>query len=230
MTRKKLKRFAENKTFPHFFERSHKELLEKTFEFKGKWSEKFFGNSNPIILEIGCGKGEYTIGLARQYPHKNFIGIDIKGARMWRGAKTVKDENIKNAAFIRSQAGLLNLWFDKNEISEIWFTFPDPQPGARVNKRLTSPRYLKMFARVLKPNGIIHLKTDSDLLFEYTVEMAKTERHRIINQINNVYNGQISGPLTEIQTFYEQMWLKEGKTIKYISFQLNSSYYEQEQK
>ncbi|PLW94186.1 MAG: tRNA (guanosine(46)-N7)-methyltransferase TrmB [Marinilabiliales bacterium] len=227
MTKKKLQRFAENTTFPHFFERSYAELTDKPFEHKGTWSRSFFGNDNPLVLEVGCGKGEYTVGLANRFPNKNFIGIDIKGARMWRGAKTIANDGIKNAAFVRSQAGLIDLWFAKNEVSEIWFTFPDPQPGARENKRLTSPRYLKIFTKVLKPDGIIHLKTDSDLLYEYTANMAKTERQRIIHQIDNVYNGQISGPLTEIQTFYEQMWLKEGKTIKYISFHLNPSYYEQ---
>ena len=227
MAKKKLQRFDENRTFDHYFEHSHSELTEKTFEFKGKWSLDFFGNNNPLILEIGCGKGEYTVGLARRFPKKNFIGIDIKGARIWRGAKTIAEEGIKNAAFVRTQAGSIDLWFAENEVSEIWFTFPDPQPGARENKRLTSPRYLKIFSKVLLPDGIVHLKTDSDLLYEYTCEMAKTERHKIIHEIDNVYNGQISGPLTEIQTFYEQMWLQEGKSIKYISFHLNPSYYEQ---
>ncbi len=226
MAKKKLKRFAENKTFPHFLDRSYNELITKEFELKGKWANDFFKNTNPIILEIGCGKGEYTVGMAKNFPEKNFIGIDIKGARIWRGAKTIEEEKIENAAFIRSQAGLIDLWFAQNEISEIWITFPDPQPGARGNKRLTSPRYLKMFSKVLQTNGIIHLKTDSDFLYEYTVEMAKNEQHKIIGQTDDVYKSQIGGPLTEIQTFYEQMWLEEGKTIKYISFQLSPTYYE----
>jgi len=226
MTKRKLQRFDENRTFAHYFERTYEQLSGKGFEYKGIWNKEFFGNNNPIILEVGCGKGEYTVGLAKRFPNKNFIGIDIKGARIWRGAKTVADEHIKNVAFIRTQAGIIDLWFAPKEVSEIWFTFPDPQPGARENKRLTSPRYLSSFAKVLDPNGIIHLKTDSDLLYEYTLSVIKENRHRLIHQIDNVYNGQISGPLSEIQTFYEQMWLEEGKTIKYVSFSLNPKMYE----
>lgn len=227
MTKRKLKRFDENRTFSHYFERTYNELSSSPFEYKDSWSKDFFGNDNPIILEIGCGKGEYTVGLAKRFPDKNFIGLDIKGARIWRGAKTVEEESIKNVAFIRTQAGSIDLWFSENEVSEIWFTFPDPQPGARENKRLMSPRYLKIFTKILRVDGIFHLKTDSDLLYEYTLGMIKENRHRLIHQIDNVYNGQISGALTEIQTHYEQIWLKEGRTIKYISFSLNPAMYEQ---
>lgn len=226
MTKNKHSHFAENKTFPFFFQLSYHELSSKRFLYKNKWSNDFFKNENPITLEIGCGKGEYTCGLAELYSQKNFIGLDIKGARMWRGAKTIEEKGLKNAAFIRTQAGLINQWFDKGEIDEIWITFPDPQPGARENKRLTSQRYLSLYSDVLKKGGVIHLKTDSEMLYEYTLETIENSKHQLIQKTENVYNEEIKGALTEIQTYYEKIWLKEGKIIKYISFTLNPSMYE----
>ena len=226
MVKNKHSHFAENKTFPFFFQLTYQELSSKRFIYKNKWSSDFFKNENPITLEIGCGKGEYTCGLAERYPQKNFIGLDIKGARMWRGAKTIEEKKLNNAAFIRTQAGLINHWFDKDEINEIWITFPDPQPGARENKRLTSQRYLSIFSEVLEKDGIIHLKTDSEMLFEYTIEVIEKNKHRLIKKIENVYDGKTDGALTEIQTYYENIWLKEGKIIKYISFKLNPTIHE----
>lgn len=226
MAKKKLAQFAENLTFPFFFQLTYDELTAKRFTYKGSWKKDFFKNSNPLVLEIGCGKGEYTTGLAKMEPNKNYIGIDIKGARMWRGAKTVQEEALPNVAFIRSQAGLLTEWFDKDEVDEIWFTFPDPQPGARENKRLTSPRYLQIFSNFISPNGCFHLKTDSTTLYNYTLDVVSENNHSLLCNYDNVYAQVPNGPLAEIQTFYEKMWLKEGKLIRYVSFRLNPSVYE----
>ena len=221
MAKRKIAHFAENKTFEHYFEMDFDKLSANGHYFRGQWLNKFFKNNNPLIIEIGCGKGEYTVGQAKMFPEKNFIGIDIKGARIWRGAKTVSDENIPNAAFIRSQAGLLNYWFANSEVDEIWITFPDPQPGARKNKRLTSLRYLKMFEKFLKPSGIIHLKTDSQELFDFTIDVINENNFKIISKIDDLYKNPSNSALYKIQTHYEKIWLDLGKTIKYISFSIN---------
>jgi tRNA (guanine-N7-)-methyltransferase len=220
MGKKKLQHFAENKTFAHYFEMPFEQLSINGHPNKGYWKEKFFANNNPLIIEIGCGKGEYTVGQAKYYPNKNFIGIDIKGARIWRGARTIRDEQIKNAAFIRSQAGLLEYWFAENEVDEIWITFPDPQPGCRKNKRLTSLRYLNMFRRFLAQNGIVHLKTDSAELFDYTIEVIAQNNLKLIERIDDLYAYPKKEPLYTIQTYYENMWLEQGEKIKYLSFSL----------
>lgn len=222
MAKKKLQHFAENKTFAHYFESTFEQLSPSGSPMKGNWRKDFFRNDNPLIVEIGCGKGEYTVGQARYFPDKNFIGIDIKGARIWRGARTIHDEGLKNAAFVRSQAGLLPFWFAPAEVDEIWITFPDPQPGSRQNKRLTSFRYLSMFKGFLKDDGIVHLKTDSRELFEYTLEVIAENNLRIIERIDDLYAVPGDDPLHNIQTFYEKMWLDMGKPISYVSFQLNS--------
>ena len=173
MGKNKLQRFAENLTFDNFFQPTYDEISTGYF-LKGKWASDFFKNNNPIVLELGCGKGEYSVGLARRYPDKNFIGLDIKGARMWRGCKTAVDENIQNIAFLRTRIELIEHYFAENEISEIWITFPDPQPRRiKENKRLTSPAFLKRYASILKKDLIIHLKTDAFLLYFYTMEIIK---------------------------------------------------------
>lgn len=226
MAKKKLQRFKEVSDSSRVVEVGYFDTQKGSIQLKGQWNKQFFNNTNDLVLELGCGKGEYTVGMARYYPKRNFIGVDIKGARIWRGAKTIDEEKINNAGFLRTQIGLLPHFFDKNEVSEIWITFPDPQPGSRVNKRLTSPRFLHRYAMFLKPEGVIHLKTDSDLMYAYTLETITEEKHILIQSDSDIYANQNSGPLTDIRTFYEQMWLEQGKKIKFIAFKLNPAYYE----
>ena len=177
-----------------------------------------------IHLELGCGKGEYTIGLARTNPDKNYIGMDVKGARLWRGLKTASEESISNVAFIRSRIELIENYFGDNEVSEIWITFPDPQPRqARERKRLTSPKFLEIYRKFLTKDGIIHLKTDSDLLYDFTCEMIENEKHTPLFSTNDLYATTQQMEVKNIRTFYEQRWLNEGLTIKYIAFRLNEA-------
>jgi len=216
--KKKLIHFQENLTFPFLFQfRFHE--LGKVFHLRGSWGEKFFGNTNPIILELGCGKGEYTTGLARSYPGRNFIGIDIKGARLWKGCRSVKEENLVNVAFIRSQIDHLEHYFAPGEVSEIWITFPDPQPG-KVRKRLTSPRFLNKYQNILKPGGIIHLKTDDPGFYEYTLEVVNEGGHITMESSNDVYSSGIAGDVIRFCTHYENIWLGIGKKICYLKFRL----------
>ena len=226
--KKKLIRFEENKTFDNLFQLSYPDIKDGMF-LKGKWAQEFFKNDNPIVLEVGCGKGEYTIGLAERFPNKNFIGIDIKGARLWRGCKTSREKNMGNVAFIRTKAELLNLYFAANEVSEVWITFPDPQPKEyRERKRLTSPRFLKMYHDFLNPDGIVHLKTDSELLFYYTLELIDDQQHELLYGLRDVYDSDLNSEVTQIQTFYEKKWLEMGIPINYIKFRLNSKVFDNE--
>jgi tRNA (guanine-N7-)-methyltransferase len=220
VTKRKLQRFAEVKTFPHFFEPLMDEVVSG-FHLRGKWAEAHFHNNHPLVLELGCGKGEYTVGLGKQNPLMNFIGIDIKGARMWRGAKTALENHMPNVAFLRTQVGLVRNCFAEGEVDEIWITFPDPHPSMRsANKRLTSERFLRFYSGVLKKEGIIHLKTDDDGLYEYTLEVIGQNAHRLLLNTGDLYVEFPLEPVASIQTFYEQMWLDAGKKIKYIRFQL----------
>lgn len=219
MGKNKLERFAENLTFDNLFQVGFEQLKNKDFFLKGKWREEYFKNDNPIVLELGCGKGEYTVGLGERYAERNFIGIDIKGARLWRGCKTAFENKMRNVAFLRCQIQMLEKLFDKDEVDEIWITFCDPQLK-NENRRLTCPRFLERYAKVIKPDGILHLKTDSTELYEYTSEMLKQENHYIIFESNDLYGTDFEDDVKEIQTFYEKMYLKEGKKIKYIKFQL----------
>jgi tRNA (guanine-N7-)-methyltransferase len=217
----KLKRFAENMTFDNLFQ-YHYEEVKDGFFLKGKWGKAFFKNDQPIVLELGCGKGEYTIGLAKRYPDKNFIGIDIKGARMWRGLKTAKEEGLKNVAFVRTRINLVEYFFDTNEVSEIWITFPDPHARDRkARKRLTSPQFLNRYKKFLKHNGCIHLKTDNIVFFEYTLDVIKERNLELLLSSYDIYDGSIDNELTQIQTFYEKKWLEHGTKIKYLKFKLN---------
>ncbi|MCF8230311.1 MAG: tRNA (guanosine(46)-N7)-methyltransferase TrmB [Bacteroidales bacterium] len=219
MVKKKLKRFRENKTFSHLHEYNYVRLQKEPFPWKGRWSKEYFRNDNPITLELGCGKGEYTIALSKWYPERNFIGIDLKGARLWRGCKTVEEENIRNVAFIRSRADFLEDFFGENEISEIWITFPDPQmQSPRRKKRLTSPRFMNHYLKILKPGGMIHLKTDNEMFYEYTLNRIKESGSKILYASDDVYHSDAPKAITEVQTFYEQMHLEKGKTIKYVNF------------
>jgi len=224
MGKNKLKRFSENKTFENVFQPTRAEMVSG-FELKGIWNKEVFQNENPIVLELGCGKGEYTVALAEKFPDKNFIGIDIKGARFWRGAKTAVETGMNNVAFLRTQIELIDYAFGENEVSEIWITFPDPQIKFRRTKhRLTHPEFLQKYHQVLNENGIVHLKTDSEFLYGYTHGIIQMEEHEVLITNHNIYNPdnhEIPHEVTSVQTFYEQKFLNENKNITYIRFRLN---------
>lgn len=220
-SKNKLKRFKENEAFSNVIQPERDEIFEG-FNLKGKW-KGFFKNDYPIILELGCGKGEYTVGLAQRNPKKNFIGIDIKGARFWRGAKSAQEENLENVAFLRTQIELIDLLFEENEVDEIWITFPDPQiKFKRTKHRLTNPIFLKKYKHILKPKGIVHLKTDSEYMHGYTLGLLQGQEHEIIYANHDVYkNAGSPSEVLEIQTFYENQYLEQGKPITYIQFRIN---------
>jgi len=216
----KLAKFADMEEFSHVFQVSSRSLLEGgKFEMKGKWNELFFKNDHPVVLELGCGKGEYTVGLGQLYPDKNFIGVDIKGARLWTGAKDSFEKSMNNVAFIRTDIEMIHHFFAENEVSEIWLTFPDPQMK-KVNKRLTATNFIKLYQLFLKTNGLIHLKTDSNFMFTYTCEMVKANEYPVVFSNDNLYSSDLNDPILGIKTFYEQQWLDRGLTIKYIQFKL----------
>lgn len=204
----------------------YKHLLGKNHELKGNWSKQIFGDDAPIVLELGCGKGEYTVGQARMHPDKNFIGIDIKGARMWVGAKLAEEEGLSNVRFLRTRVDFITSLFGKDEVSEIWITFADPQPQKnRARKRLTAPMFLDRYAQLLKPEATINLKTDSDFLYEFTKETIEQRGHEIILDTNDLYAEMDRMPeelreALNIRTYYESMWLEEGLTIKFLQFKL----------
>ena len=219
MGKNKLARFKESESFPRFFQYKYQDIINHRFPYKGKWHEEVFKNSNPITLEVGCGRAEYTTGLARQNPDKNYIGIDRKGARLWRGGKTMVEENLINVAFIRTNIDFINFFFEKNEVDEIWLTFPDPQPK-REKRRLTHPFYLEKYKSFLKPGAVIHLKTDSLELHLWTKEILEQNRHPVYDSSLDIYKDGLMGPVTEIKTTYEKKFLAEGKTITYLKFGL----------
>ena len=213
MGKDKLRRFAEITAFENVIELEDGKIL------KGNWAEQHFKNKYPLILELGCGKGEYTVNLARLFPEINFIGIDYKGNRIWRGAKTAIEENIPNVAFLRIQIENLTDYFLENEISEIWITFPDPQPQiSREKKRLTSPRFLNMYKLVLIEKGPIHLKTDSDLLHTYTGQKIEELGLKIHSQTDDLYNSSLADEVLSIKTYYEKKYLANDKNINYLKF------------
>ncbi|CAN5231380.1 tRNA (guanosine(46)-N7)-methyltransferase TrmB [soil metagenome] len=222
----KLERFAEMKEMPNVVQFGFRDVEKIGLHpLRGKWNSDFFKNRNPLILELGCGKGEYTVGLSERFPEKNFIGIDVKGARMHRGATIALDKGFSNAAFLRTRIDFINAVFDEREVDEIWLTFSDPQKE-KPRKRLTSPLFLVRYAHLLKPSGIIHLKTDSILLHEYTLEVIEEEGHSIIECSNDIYgDGNPKAEiLTTIQTAYEKRFLGEGMKITYVSFRLKEGY------
>ncbi len=221
-SKNKLKRFKENETFSNLFQPSRETLLTDQFEMKGRWHADYFKNNNPIVLELGCGKGEYTLALSERYPDKNFIGIDIKGARIWRGAKTALQEQRHNVAFIRMQIELIENVFASGEVSEIWITFPDPQiKYKRTKHRLTNQDFLHRYKNILIENGLIHLKTDSEFLHGYTIGLLQGLGYEILMAHHDIYvNTEAPKEVVEVQTFYEKQFLKQGKAITYLKFRL----------
>jgi tRNA (guanine-N7-)-methyltransferase len=217
MGKNKLRKFDDMTAYPHVFQYPYAVLQEKGFEMKGRWNELFFGNDCPLVLELGCGKGEYTVGLGKLFPEKNFIGIDIKGARMWAGAKQSLEEKMTNIAFLRTHIELITHFFAPGEVAEIWITFPDPQMS-KPNKRMTSTRFMKLYRQILRPNGIVHLKTDSNFMFTYTSEMIKANRLPVLVTTTDLYHSGLADEILSIRTFYEQQWLSGGLSIKYLKF------------
>lgn len=197
-------------------------LNEKGFPLRGKWHEEFFGNDRPIVLELGCGKGEYTVGLARRYKDKNFIGVDIKGARMWTGASQARSEGLDNVAFLRTNIELIDRFFAPGEVSEIWITFPDPQMK-KVRKRLTSTRFLELYRRIAIDNALVHLKSDSPFLYTYTHHLVGLNSLPVHVDTDDLYHSGLADDILSIRTFYEQQWLARGLNIKYIKFELPAS-------
>ncbi|PLX24227.1 MAG: tRNA (guanosine(46)-N7)-methyltransferase TrmB [Salinivirgaceae bacterium] len=223
MGKNKLAKFEENKLFDHVIEPKLDTYLQSDHELKGHWHEKIFKNNNDIVLELGCGKGEYAVNLGREYPNKNYIGIDIKGARLWKGAKITDQENLQNIRFLRTRIEFLSHFFGENEIAEIWITFPDPQrKKRRRKKRLTHSSFLKMYQNILKPGGIIHLKTDSLFLHKYTKEVIADNKLNIIEETDNLYHSSLYKNELTIKTHYEALFLEGNPTITYLKFQLDS--------
>lgn len=228
MGKKKLQRFAEVSTFPNVFYLSYEQSLQG-LPLKGKWHNEFFKNDKPIVLELGCGKGEYTVGLAKRYPEKNFIGVDIKGNRIWMGAKQAVEEKMPNVAFIRTRIDFIEACFEANEVSEIWITFPDPQPQrTRERKRLTSPMFLNRYKKLLKPDGIIHLKTDNFPFYEYTLQVIKENNYELIEHTDDLYGkqeirsfGDDLGEVGAIKTYYEKKFSAMGFKICYLRFRMS---------
>lgn len=217
MGKNKLRKFAEMEQMDCVLQYPFAVLKNEGFPLKGRWNEDFFENPNPIVLELGCGHGEYTVGLARQCPDKNFIGIDIKGARMYNGASQAQREGLGNAVFLRTSIELLNHFFAEGEVSEIWITFPDPQMK-KVRKRLTSTRFLDLYRSVMKPGGMIHLKTDSPFLYTYTSELLKKNNLTPAIDTADLYHSEVAAHVPDIKTHYESQWLDRGLTIKLLSF------------
>lgn len=223
-SKNKLKRFRENDTFANVIQPTREEVSSGAFQLKGKWNREFFKNERPIVLELGCGKGEYTVHLAKKFPKKNFIGVDIKGARFWRGAKTALEDEMDNAGFLRTQIELIDHCFAENEVDEIWITFPDPQiKYKRTKHRLTNEEFLDKYRSILKKDGWIHLKTDSEFMHGYTLGLLHGLNEEIEYAHHDVY-GSEGAPeeVTSVQTFYESQYLKIGKKITYIRFKLRT--------
>mgnify|MGYP006324605331 FL=1 len=223
MSKGKLQKFAEMETFKNVFQYPYSVVSEVPFEMKGNWRNQYFHNDNPIVMELGCGKGEYTVGLARMYPNINFIGVDIKGARMYTGAKQALEEGLDNVAFFFFFIEIIDRFFDKDEVQEIWLTFSDPQMK-NVHKRLTSTFFMERYRHFMVDNGIVHLKTDSNFLFTYTTYMVQKNRLPILQRTEDLYNTEGLDERTKdilgIHTYYENQWIERGLSIKYMKFLL----------
>ncbi len=222
MGKDKIRRFAAVKEFINFYE----PVIKEPFPMKGKWREEHFKNDNPIVLELGCGKGEYSVGLGKHFPNKNFIGVDIKGARMFIGAEEALNNKMDNVAFLRMKIDFIDDYFAENEVDEIWLTFSDPQPK-KENKRLSSPPFIERYRKLLKPGGIVHMKTDSDLLFEYTEEQIKEHNYELLELTWDLYGDlpenidPVTRDIFHIKTHYENLFTSRGSVIKYCKFRIN---------
>lgn len=219
MGKNKLKKFADMATIDFVFQYPFSKLQAEGFPLKGRWHSDFFKNDNPIVLELGCGKGEYTVGLARRFPDKNFIGVDIKGARMWTGASEARAEDLRNVAFLRTSIELIEAFFAAGEVGEIWITFPDPQMK-KARKRLTSTRFMELYRKILSDGGTVHLKTDSPFLYTYTSMMTSLNQLPVDTLTDDLYASGLADDILDIKTHYERQWLARGLTIKYIRFRL----------
>ena len=225
MAKNKLRRFEEMKSMPHVFEPTMDEIKTGGIDFKNKWHSAVFKNDNPITLELGCGKGEYAVGLAERHPNRNYIGVDIKGARIWVGAKQALAENLTNVAFLRTKIDFIDALFAPNEVDEIWLTFSDPQPN-KPNKRLTAQSFIERYKRILKPGGIIHIKTDSDILFEFTESEIKKHNYTCHYLSWDLYKNITDLPqnmkdILHIKTHYEALFTAKGFAIKYAQFSVH---------
>lgn len=221
MGKGKLAKFKENETFANVFQPEITDFVNFEHELKGSWNSRVFKNNNPIVLELGCGKGEYTVGMARMFPDKNFIGVDIKGARIWTGAKSSNLEQMQNVAFLRTRIEVIRAFFARGEVSEIWITFPDPQmKKRRAKKRLTSSLFLTMYQQLLADNGFVNLKTDSRFLYKYTCKVAEQNGLEIVRQSADLYSEPWIDDVLSIKTYYEQLHIDDGNTIHYLKFRL----------
>lgn len=232
MGKNKLKKFADMERFECVLQYPREELIKSGFPYRGHWNGELFGTSRPLVLELGCGRGEYTVGLARRDVNRNFVGIDIKGARMWAGARTVEEEKIDNARFLRCEIENIEHFFAPDEVDELWITFPDPQMQ-KVRKRLTSSRFLGLYRKLLRPGGIVNLKTDSPFLYEYTRRLIHLNGLEVLTDSDDIYGKGFSAaddmygsgmddPVRSIKTYYEQQWLSRGKQIRLLRFRLPS--------
>ena len=219
MGKGKLAKFADMREYPHVFEYPYSVVDDVPFDMKGQWGERFFKNDRPIVLELGCGRGEYTVGLGRLFPEKNFIGVDIKGARMWTGATESLQAGMTNVAFLRTQIEIIDRFFAEGEISEIWLTFSDPQMK-KATKRLTSTYFMERYRRFLTDRGLVHLKTDSNFMFTYTKYMIEHNHLPVEVMTEDLYHSGMADEILSIRTYYEQQWLDRGLDIKYIRFRL----------
>jgi tRNA (guanine-N7-)-methyltransferase len=222
LAKNKLKKFAQMEDYPHV-RQPDLEVLEKGYAMKGNWKKEFFKNENPLVLELGCGMGEYSVGLAEKFPEKNFLGVDIKGARIWQGATDAIEKNLKNVGFLRIRIDWIEECFAKDEVDEIWITFPDPQmKKRRGTKRLTHPDFLKRYQSILTKNAPIHLKTDSQFLHGFTLGVIAAAAHILEESTNDLYNDAIKREHMEIKTHYEQIYLDKGLPITYLRFMLKN--------
>lgn len=226
MGKNKRAKFEEMEVFEHVVQAPYHKIETNDFHLKGNWGAIFFKNKNPIVLELGCGKGEYTIELAERNPDINYIGVDIKGARLWKGAKEAQQKELKNVAFLRTNIEIIQQFFGASEAAEIWLTFPDPQMK-KTRKRLTSTFFLNRYKSFLAKDGIIHLKTDSNFQYTYTRELVHLNGFEILAETDNLYASTLLNDTLQIKTFYEKQWLARGITIKYIAFRLNDKEFEE---
>ncbi|MGQ8337241.1 tRNA (guanosine(46)-N7)-methyltransferase TrmB [Sunxiuqinia sp. A32] len=220
MGKNKLAKFAEMASYEHVVQAPYHQIENNDHPLKGNWSLDFFKNNNPIVLELGCGKGEYAVSLAEHFPNVNFVGVDIKGARMWKGSKLAFERGLKNVGFLRTNIEIVDKFFAENEVNEIWLTFPDPQMK-KTRKRLTATNFMEIYRLLLAKGGKIHLKTDSNFQYQYTLEMVKENGFKILANTDDLYHSPLLDELLSIQTFYEKQWRERGIDIKYLSFQLD---------